>query len=372
MNEENNNNTEIKFYVNNNIVPIINILTQKTKSTLIKSKEIQKNLKLNEKLEKYIIKQKNIIKDRNNDLNIIKELVYLKRKGKNNLIKSLNDYLLFLKNKQNNIDNNLDKIYEKELYINYKEYIINKILKKTNLDENNISSNCINISTNSLIKYNLQDLQDNLFDNKNIEKISNKNNKINNNNKNFIIQKSNGLNGLDKPNYLFNNDNKNNNDYNNKNYIENNKKEKDLNINESSSNSLNNNYNNFNMNNIIKKPKQKKKKSKTKKIENYQNNNQNEFSESNNKINNSNSFIKFSKEQKNILEQKFLNDEEFEKILGSYKNNIEKDFKNNLIIDNSELDNNININDTLINTNNNQNQINHKNISNGMPSPNHN
>ena len=125
---ENNNN----ILTNDNLEELIsnglNDIEQRTKILSIKDIEIKENIRSIKLKEKKIDKLNQTILNKKEELKLIKELFLLKEEQNMNIQNILDSYLDFLLSSNDNLDNKLNSLFQKEININSKQKVINKLL----------------------------------------------------------------------------------------------------------------------------------------------------------------------------------------------------------------------------------------------------
>ena len=139
MIEKNMNKTYIQKqkFLEENISEIVCSLEESSEKMIFKQNIIDDNLKAINKYEKNLNKIKEILNGKNKEFNFLKEL--LKRNSKLDYNQSFLKYLEFIKLKNQELNSKLIIFHNKELMINYKNRIINELLKSKvkNINENN-------------------------------------------------------------------------------------------------------------------------------------------------------------------------------------------------------------------------------------------
>ena len=124
-------------FLEENISEIVCSLEESSEKMIFKQNIIDDNLKAINKYEKNLNKIKEILNGKNKEFNFLKEL--LKRNSKLDYNQSFLKYLEFIKLKNQELNSKLIIFHNKELMINYKNRIINELLKSKvkNINENN-------------------------------------------------------------------------------------------------------------------------------------------------------------------------------------------------------------------------------------------
>ena len=124
-------------FLEENISEIVCSLEESSEKMIFKQNIIDDNLKAINKYEKNLNKIKEILNGKNKEFNFLKELI--KRNSKLNCNQSFLKYLEFIKLKNQELNSKLIIFHNKELMINYKNRIINELLKSKvkNINENN-------------------------------------------------------------------------------------------------------------------------------------------------------------------------------------------------------------------------------------------
>ena len=133
----NKNYIQKQKFLEENISEIVCSLEESSEKMIFKQNIIDDNLKAINKYEKNLNKIKEILNGKNKEFNFLKEL--LKRNSKLNYNQSFLKYLEFIKLKNQELNSKLIIFHNKELMINYKNRIINELLKSKvkNINENN-------------------------------------------------------------------------------------------------------------------------------------------------------------------------------------------------------------------------------------------
>ena len=134
----NKNYIQKQKFLEENISEIVCSLEESSEKMIFKQNIIDDNLKAINKYEKNLNKIKEILNGKNKEFNFLKEL--LKRNSKLDYNQSFLKYLEFIKLKNQELNSKLIIFHNKELMINYKNRIINELLKSKvkNINENNI------------------------------------------------------------------------------------------------------------------------------------------------------------------------------------------------------------------------------------------
>ena len=124
-------------FLEENISEIVCSLEESSEKMIFKQNIIDDNLKAINKYEKNLNKIKEILNGKNKEFNFLKELI--KRNSKLDYNQSFLKYLEFIKLKNQELNSKLIIFHNKELMINYKNRIINELLKSKvkNINENN-------------------------------------------------------------------------------------------------------------------------------------------------------------------------------------------------------------------------------------------
>ena len=124
-------------FIEENISEIVCSLEESSEKMIFKQNIIDDNLKAINKYEKNLNKIKEILNGKNKEFNFLKELI--KRNSKLDYNQSFLKYLEFIKLKNQELNSKLIIFHNKELMINYKNRIINELLKSKvkNINENN-------------------------------------------------------------------------------------------------------------------------------------------------------------------------------------------------------------------------------------------
>lgn len=133
----NKNYIQKQKFLEENISEIVCSLEESSEKMIFKQNIIDDNLKAINKYEKNLNKIKEILNGKNKEFNFLKEL--LKRNSKLDYNQSFLKYLEFIKLKNQELNSKLIIFHNKELMINYKNRIINELLKSKvkNINENN-------------------------------------------------------------------------------------------------------------------------------------------------------------------------------------------------------------------------------------------
>lgn len=133
----NKNYIQKQKFLEENISEIVCSLEESSEKMIFKQNIIDDNLKAINKYEKNLNKIKEILNGKNKEFNFVKEL--LKRNSKLDYNQSFLKYLEFIKLKNQELNSKLIIFHNKELMINYKNRIINELLKSKvkNINENN-------------------------------------------------------------------------------------------------------------------------------------------------------------------------------------------------------------------------------------------
>ena len=133
----NKNYIQKQKFLEENISEIVCSLEESSEKMIFKQNIIDDNLKAINKYEKNLNKIKEILNGKNKEFNFLKELI--KRNSKLNCNQSFLKYLEFIKLKNQELNSKLIIFHNKELMINYKNRIINELLKSKvkNINENN-------------------------------------------------------------------------------------------------------------------------------------------------------------------------------------------------------------------------------------------
>ena len=194
---------------------VLNEIEQKTKSLSIKDIDINENIRSIKLKERKIDKINQAILNKKEELKLIKELFLLKEEKNMNIKDIMDSYIDFLITSNDNIDNKLNSLFQKEININSKQKLINKLLgeDKNENDYDYIYENInrpININkfllnpkkkknkTNNINEKRITENGGENFDGYILNEINNKinNNKINNNMVNRIYNGNNYKNNL--------------------------------------------------------------------------------------------------------------------------------------------------------------------------------
>ena len=133
----NKNYIQKQKFLEENISEIVCSLEESSEKMIFKQNIIDDNLKAINKYEKNLNKIKEILNGKNKEFNFLKEL--LKRNSKLDYNQSFLKCLEFIKLKNQELNSKLIIFHNKELMINYKNRIINELLKSKvkNINENN-------------------------------------------------------------------------------------------------------------------------------------------------------------------------------------------------------------------------------------------
>ena len=138
---ENNNNIQELECFNG----VINDMELKAKEIFINNIKIKENLKDIKRIENKKSFLEDILSDKINELNILKYLIILKEQKKLNFDEIISKYLYQLICMNNRNNNKIDLLKRKNLIINEKYKIVNKLLDNFNNEFNN----CLNVQTNN-------------------------------------------------------------------------------------------------------------------------------------------------------------------------------------------------------------------------------
>ena len=205
INDNRNNDKNIQELINKGL----NDIEERTKYLSIKDIEIKENIRSIKLKEKKIDKINQTILNKKEELKLIKELFLLKEEKKMNIKNIIDSYLDFLLSSNDNLDNKLNSLFQKEIIINSKQKVINNLLGE---DKNETDYDYIYENINrplDISKFYIKPKKQNYFDKKNenggdnfdeffMNEIKNFNNNIKNdmNNNNDNINNNNNNNNL--------------------------------------------------------------------------------------------------------------------------------------------------------------------------------
>ena len=124
INDNRNNDKNIQELINKGL----NDIEERTKYLSIKDIEIKENIRSIKLKEKQIDKINQTILNKKEELKLIKELFILKEEKKMNIKNIIDSYLDFLLSSNDNLDNKLNNLFQKEIIINSKQKVINNLL----------------------------------------------------------------------------------------------------------------------------------------------------------------------------------------------------------------------------------------------------
>ena len=135
------NNINIKQYISfkENIEDILCMIEEKTDKMLYKNNIVKEDLKLINKYEKKLFNLKEKLSEKNKENELLKEMLINKRNRKIDKNQFIFKYIEYLNIFNNNLNNKLFFYLEKEMLINYKNRLINELIKSSDNKLNNNS-----------------------------------------------------------------------------------------------------------------------------------------------------------------------------------------------------------------------------------------
>ena len=113
----------------------LNEIEQRTKNVTTKNMQIKENIRSIKLKDKKLDKLNEEVASRKEELKLIKELLLLKEEKNMNINDIIDSYLGFLISYNNLLDNKIDSLFQREININPKQKIINKILNNGNNED---------------------------------------------------------------------------------------------------------------------------------------------------------------------------------------------------------------------------------------------
>ena len=147
-----NKNYQKKNYLEKNIGKVLYSLEDRTDKITFKNYLIKENIVQINKYEKNLFQIKKTFNEKIKEVKLLKEILIQKKNGKLDIKQSIMKYLEFLKLKSHELNSQLLSYYEEEMLINYRDKIINQLLKskekKLNLNKSKIDVSLISQKSN--------------------------------------------------------------------------------------------------------------------------------------------------------------------------------------------------------------------------------